>query len=56
MSFITPKKATQMAHGYFSEPRKGKFTIENLPKTLKEAHSESFQHNEDNIQTYIWKA
>ena len=55
MSFITPKKATQMAHGYFSEPRKGKFTIENLPKTLKEAHSESFQHNEDNIQTYIWK-
>jgi esterase/lipase len=55
MSFIVPKKATQMAHGYFSEPRKGKFTIENLPKTLKEAQSETIFHNEDVIQTYIWK-
>ena len=55
MSFIAPKKATQMAHGYFSEPRKGKFSIENLPKTLKEAQSETIFHNEDVIQTYIWK-
>ena len=55
MSFIAPKKATQMAHGYFSEPRKGKFTIDKLPKTLKEAQSEIIQHNEDVIQTYIWK-
>lgn len=55
MSFIAQKKATQMAHGYFSEPRKGKFTIENLPKTLKEAQSETIQHNDDVIQTYIWK-
>jgi pimeloyl-ACP methyl ester carboxylesterase len=55
MSFVAPKKATQKAHGYFSEPRKGKFTIENLPKTLKEAESEIIQHNEDIIQTYIWK-
>jgi triacylglycerol esterase/lipase EstA (alpha/beta hydrolase family) len=55
MSFIFPTKATQMAHGYFSEPRKGKFTIENLPKTLKEAQSETIFHNEDVIQTYIWK-
>ena len=55
MSFVAPKKATQMAHGYFSEPRKGKFTIENLPKTLKEAQSETIQHNDDVIQTYIWK-
>lgn len=55
MSFIAPKKATQMAHGYFSEPRKGKFTIDKLPKTLKEAQSETIQHNEDIIQTYMWK-
>ena len=55
MSFIAPKKATQMAHGYFSEPRKGKFTIDKLPKTLKEAQSEIIQHNDDIIQTYIWK-
>jgi len=55
MSFVAPKKATQMAHGYFSEPRKGKFTIDTLPKTLKEAQSETIIHNEDIIQTYIWK-
>ena len=55
MSFIAPKKATQLAHAFFSEPRKGKFTIDTLPKTLKEAQSETIQHNDDIIQTYIWK-
>ena len=55
MSFIFPSKATQMAHSYFSEPRKGKFTIDSLPKTLKEAHSETIQYNDNIIQTYIWK-
>lgn len=55
MSFISPKKATQMAHGYFSEPRKGKLTKDKLPKTLQSAHSETIFHNEDVIQTYIWK-
>ncbi|TRX16267.1 alpha/beta hydrolase [Flavobacterium franklandianum] len=55
MSFVFPRKATQIAHGYFSEPRKGKFTIDTLPQTLKEAQLETIQHNEDAIQTYIWK-
>lgn len=55
MSFIFPEKATQLAHGYFSEPRKGKFTRETLPKTLQSADSETIQHNGDTIQTYIWK-
>jgi pimeloyl-ACP methyl ester carboxylesterase len=55
LSFIVPKKATQMAHGYFSEPRKGKFTFDNLPKTLKDAQSDAIQYKEDVIQTYIWK-
>ena len=55
ISFIAPKKATQLAHAFFSEPRKGKFTIDTLPKTLKEAQSETIQHNDDSIQTYIWK-
>lgn len=50
-----PKKATQLAHTIFSEPRKGKLTLDNLPKTLQEANSETIQHNEDTIQTYIWK-
>lgn len=55
ISFVAPKKATQMAHGYFSEPRKGKFTIDKLPKTLKEAHLETIHNDEDIIQTYTWK-
>lgn len=55
MSFIFPEKATQIAHGYFSQPRKGKLTKDNLPKVLQEAHLETIQHNEDSIQTYIWK-
>ncbi len=55
MSFLFPEKATQMAHGYFSEPRKGKFTKENLPKTLQSAHQETIFHEGDIIQTYIWK-
>lgn len=55
MSFLFPEKAAKLAHSYFSEPRKGKLTKDNLPKILKEAHLETIQHNEDSIQTYIWK-
>lgn len=55
MSFVNAKKATQLAHAFFSEPRKGKLTKDNLPKILKSAHPETIQHNEDSIQTYIWK-
>jgi esterase/lipase len=55
LSFVFPKKAAQLAHSYFSEPRKGKLTKDNLPNTLKEAHSETIQYNGDSIQTYTWK-
>ena len=55
MSYAFPKKATLLAHTFFSEPRKGKLTKDKLPKVLQDAHSETFQYNEDSIQTYIWK-
>lgn len=55
MSHVFPKKATQLAHALFSEPRKGKLTPDNLPKVLQEAFSETIQHDNDSIQTYIWK-
>lgn len=55
MSHVFPKKATQLAHEFFSEPRKGKLTPDNLPKVLQEALSETIQHGDDSIQTYIWK-
>lgn len=55
MSYVFLKKATQLAHTFFSEPRKGKLNRENLPKSLQDAHSETIKNNEDSIQTYIWK-
>jgi pimeloyl-ACP methyl ester carboxylesterase len=55
LSYIHPKKATEIAHGYFSEPRKGKFTIDKISKTLQEAQSEKFSYEDNLIQTYIWK-
>jgi predicted alpha/beta hydrolase family esterase len=55
ISFVFPEKATQLAHGYFSEPRLGKLKKDKLPKTLKGAHSETILTNDDSIQTYIWK-
>jgi esterase/lipase len=55
LSFVFPEKATRLAHGYFSEPRIGKLSKDNLPKILQEAHSETFQYEEDTIQTYTWQ-
>lgn len=55
LSFAFPKKATQLAHTFFSEPRKGKLTKDNLPKVLQDSHSETIQYDEESIQTYIWK-
>ncbi|MGL2963744.1 alpha/beta hydrolase [Flavobacterium sp. RSB2_4_14] len=44
-----------MAYQLFSQPRKGKLKKDKLPKTLQSATLETFQYQEDNIQTYIWK-
>lgn len=54
LSFLFPKKAIDIAHGYFSQPRKGKFSLETMPKTLKEAKKETFNFGQETIQTYIW--
>lgn len=55
LSFVFPKKATQLAHSFFSEPRTGKLSKDNLPKILQEAHTETFQHKDDYFQTYTWQ-
>jgi len=55
LSYLFPKKAVQLAHGYFSEPRIGKLSKDNLPEILQESHSEAFQHQDDTIQTYTWQ-
>ena len=55
MSYIFPARATHIAHGYFSQPRKGKIDSSKLPKTLQEATLETIVENENVVQTYIWK-
>jgi triacylglycerol esterase/lipase EstA (alpha/beta hydrolase family) len=55
LMYLFPKKAIQIAHGHFSEPKKGKITVVNLPKTLQSATLETIVNNEDTIQIYIWK-
>ncbi len=55
LSFLSPRKATQLAYSLFSEPRRGKLDKKNLPSILQEAVAESFQINDSIIQTYIWK-
>ena len=55
LSFVYPKKAVQLAHSFFSEPRIGKLSKDNLPEILKESHSEAFQYKDDTIQTYTWQ-
>ncbi len=55
LSFVFPKKASLLAYAYFSEPREGKLSKTVLPKILKEAKSETFQHKEHSFQTYSWQ-
>jgi hypothetical protein len=55
LSFVFPKKASQLAYAFFSEPREGKLSKTNLPEILQEAQSETFQHEEHSFQTYTWK-
>ncbi|WP_338407957.1 alpha/beta fold hydrolase [uncultured Flavobacterium sp.] len=55
LSFVFPKKAGHIAHAFYSEPRKGKLSKKKLPKILQESHSETFQYEEDCIQSYTWK-
>ena len=55
LSFVFPKKASQLAYGFFSEPREGKLSKDKLPEILQEAQSEMFQLQEDSFHTYTWK-
>lgn len=55
LSFVFPKKASQLAYEFFSEPRDGKLSKDKLPEILQEAQSEMFQLQEDSFNTYTWK-
>lgn len=55
LSFIFPKKASQVAYAFFSEPREGKLYKNNLPEILLETETETFQYKDNYFQTYTWK-
>lgn len=55
LSFILPKKATQLAYTLFSEPRDGKLSKDKLPAILQETEQETYHHNGAHFQTYTWK-
>jgi pimeloyl-ACP methyl ester carboxylesterase len=55
LSYANPKQASLLAYRFFSEPRIGKLTRENLPDILKDADFETVKHNDQDFQTYIWK-
>ncbi|NGY37512.1 alpha/beta hydrolase [Flavobacterium sp. XN-5] len=55
LSFILPKKATQLAYTLFSEPRDGKLSKNKLPAILQETEQETYHHNGAHFQTYTWK-
>lgn len=55
LSFVYPKKASQLAYAFFSEPRTGKLSKDKLPEVLKETHTESFKNGEHTFQSYTWQ-
>lgn len=55
LSYILPDKALDLAYGFFSNPRKGKLTSENLPDVLKDAYLETLDYNNQYFQTYTWQ-
>ena len=55
LSFILPKKASILAYRLFSEPRKGKLSLNNLPEILKQAEANTLNFENDSFQSYTWK-
>jgi pimeloyl-ACP methyl ester carboxylesterase len=55
LSYVFPKKASQIAYAFFSEPRVGKLSKAKLPQILQEAQTETFQQEGHSFQTYTWK-
>ncbi|AWG21534.1 alpha/beta hydrolase [Flavobacterium faecale] len=55
MSYAFPEKANQLAYSIFSKPRKGKITLDKLPKTLTSATIEMVESDGEQYATYTWK-
>lgn len=55
LSFVYPKKASQLAYAFFCEPRTGKLSKDKLPEILQEATTETLINGEHTFQVYKWK-
>lgn len=54
LSYIWPKKATQLAYRFFSEPRAGKLNSNALPEILNKATRETLSINGEYFEVYHW--
>jgi pimeloyl-ACP methyl ester carboxylesterase len=55
LSYVNLENAKSKAYQLFTQPRKGKLNIEQLPKTLQSATLETFEYQNEKVQAYIWK-
>jgi esterase/lipase len=54
LGLLFPKKASQIAYSFFSQPRKGKLDSNKLPKLLQETKHQILAYKQHTIQTYTW--
>lgn len=54
MSYVFPKKASQLAYAHFSEPREGRLKKSELPLVLQDAKTETFKTDDGFFETYRW--
>lgn len=54
LSYFAPGRAVVLAYKVFSEPRVGRLSKEKLPKILSDVVTETFLHESESFQTYIW--
>jgi pimeloyl-ACP methyl ester carboxylesterase len=55
LSYVFPKKASQLAYKFFSEPRTGKLFSNQMPDVLKNARTEILNLHEHQFPVYIWE-
>ena len=55
LGYIHPKKAALLAYRIFSKPRDGRLLAQKLPHVLQSAEAQTFKHEANNLQAYIWK-
>ncbi len=55
LSFFLPKIAIAFAFGLFSEPKKGRLSIDNLPDFMQKAEIDSFVFRGQRFKSYVWK-